>query len=312
MVSRDSLGRALRIQITVIFSILLVSGILAGVTLLGGGSVVDTAAAYHDHPEDASATFLPDSAEDRQPGATETTFNIWAGQGLDYKADWLLVESPGLDWSDCSTGDLTAEGIKWRGQEEYDRPPSGDDTQTRTDESIVQYSKAPDYRSEGIAVNWYDDEDIGGDAPRFNSTDEIVVQYADCFNNPEEPGWYQMNVKYNGTDLDTNERVKIEYKTHYYGICECEDRAEAEEVLGPPPSRQNGDATPTPTAADGDGGDDPTPTPTAADGDGGDGGSDGDQTATDESTPGSGAGFGIVVAVLAVLGAALLAGRPDW
>jgi len=326
MVSRGSLGQALRIQITVIFSILLVSGILAGVTLLGAGSVVGTAAAYHDHPEDASATFLPDSAEDRQPGATETTFNIWAGQGLDYKADWLLVESPGLDWSDCSTGDLTAEGIKWRGQEEFDRPPSGDDTQTRTDESIVQYSKAPDYRSEGIAVNWYADEDLGGDAPRFNSTDEIVVQYQDCFNNPDEPGWYQMNVKYNGTDLDTNERVKIEYKTHYYGICECEDRAEAEEVLGPPPSRQSDDATPTPTAADGDGGDDPTATPTATDGDGGDdptatptatdgdggdGGSGGDQTATDESTPGDGAGFGIVVAVLAVLGAALLAGRPD-
>ena len=47
----------------------------------------------------------------------------------------------------------------------------------RTDESVVQYSKAPDYRSEGVAVNWYADKDLGGDAPRFNSTDEIVVQY---------------------------------------------------------------------------------------------------------------------------------------
>ena len=115
--------------------------------------------------------------EDRQLGATATTFDVWAGQGLNYKADWLLVESLGLDWSDCSTGDLTAESIKWRGQEEFDRPPSGDDTQMRTDESVVQYSKAPDYRSEGIAVNWYADKDLGGDAPRFNSTDEIVVQY---------------------------------------------------------------------------------------------------------------------------------------
>ena len=324
MVSRDSLGQALRIQITIILSILLVSGILAGVTLLGPGSVVGTVAAYHDHPEDASATFLPDSAEDRQPGATETTFNIWVGQGLDYKADWVVVESPGLDWSDCSTGDLTAEGIKWRGVEEFNRPPSGDDTQTRTDESIVQYSKAPDYRSEGLAVNWYADEDLGGDAPRFNSTDEIVAQYQDCFNNPEERGWYQMNIKLNGTDLDTGDRVSIEFETHYYGICECEDRAEAEEVLGPPPSRQSDDATATvtATAADDDGGDDPTataadddggddPTATAADDDGGDGGSGGDQADTDDSTPGSGAGFGIVVAVLAVLGAALLAGRPD-
>lgn len=311
----------------VVFSLVLMITVVGSASLVSDGTgPIGTADAHHDPPSWSNATFLPVDPEDRRPGATEVTYNIYGGQGIDYIADFLKVESPGPDWSECSTGDLNAEGIRWEGQRKHDRPPSGDDTSTRSDESIVQYSKSPQYRDDGIWVEWYADEDIGGDAPRFNATDEIVVQYSDCFINPDEVGWYQMYIFVNGTDKETGEYVENEYNSHYFAICEnCSNRAEAEEELGPPPGQGTDDdteATPTPTPEGPTATPTPTPvedtatatataadtaTPVDAEAD--------TATPTDEDdggmgpTPGDGPGFGSVVAVTALLGAALLARR---
>jgi PGF-CTERM protein len=200
------------------------------------------------------------------------------------------------------------------------------------------------FKKHKIEVEFYSEEDFGGDPTYINPEDAIVsVQGAGssggpCFTMPTGPGWYQVNGMIRGTTHD-GEGVEIESKSHYFPICEgCHDEATAREKLGRPPSQRDdgsddeettptptATATPTPTESD-ETDETPTPTETATptptddggeageedDDDGATGADDSDSTGGDDEltpTPGDGPGFTGFAALLALLAAALLAHR---
>jgi PGF-CTERM protein len=88
----------------------------------------------------------------------------------------------------------------------------------------------------------------------INPEDQIVAGVEDCYKNPDEPGWYQWYGYSNGTGPEGETR-RTELTTHYFPICNCSNESAAREQLGPPPSEQDGSATPTATPTT------PTPTP---------------------------------------------------
>ena len=334
-----------------IVSIALVVSLAAAGAALGAGTV------GANHPDDA-----PDLSEyadfrvnfpfatDHYPGdQNEENGSIeYFASGADAFAqqdaeegvfiDWIVVhaEYEGEDWIDysaCSTDNTKAFGI--------DR--GNNNSGTNYDEGLVQKQKRVWFRDDGIVINFYNWEDLGGDPPYMAPEDAIVAAQGagsaggPCLTLTNEPGWYRIAAFMNGTVADNGrneepsgdaKRVSLELNSNnYLYVCECDSREEAEEELGPPPGSgsptptatpstptETGTATATPTSTDADpgstetpGSGTPTATPTDADGPG-DGDID-DDTEDRTPTPGGGPGFGPVVALIALLGAALLAMR---
>lgn len=244
-----------------------------------GNSPIGTAEAYHEPGAWSNLTVWAVGPNDRDPGKKDATYNWYMGIGLNHTGDTMILTSEGMQFQQCTTPDLRAEGIARKGQRRYVRPPMGDDTTTETNESIVTYREESKLTKDGIWVDWYDEEDLGGEAPKFKASDEIVVSFDSCLINADDPGWYQMNIYFNGTSPD-GEYVETQHDSHYYAVCDCESRQEAVEVLGPPPSQQDetptedpgtatstlteepGTATSTPTPTEEPGTATPTPTPT--------------------------------------------------
>lgn len=100
---------------------------------------------------------------------------------------------------------------------------------------------------EKTVVVWYDREDAAGDPPRVEHGDRFVAAQGECWVNPAEPGWYRWasasSTEYeNGTDRT---QTHPDF-SHWFWICDCENEQEAREKLGPPPHERD-DSTPTPT-----------------------------------------------------------------
>ena len=105
-----------------------------------------------------------------------------------------------------------------------------------------------DFWNEGEAAGGFGDNSVN-----LYQEDEIVSKYTDCFNAPEEPGWYRYYGGANGTTDgdpedseggdwrgedwygDEDDEVAGAY-SHWWWVCECEDQEEAEETLGTPPN----------------------------------------------------------------------------
>jgi len=104
-----------------------------------------------------------------------------------------------------------------------------------------------DFWNEGEAAGGFGDNSVN-----VYEEDEIVAKYTDCYNAPEEPGWYRFYGSLNGTtDGDPEDSDGGDWRTeswfgddddeigatysHWWWVCECEDTEEAVETLGTPP-----------------------------------------------------------------------------
>jgi PGF-CTERM protein len=170
----------------------------------------------------------------------------WDGSRGLQEIDNYKITTQDTRFQDCSPDDARAFGI--------DR--NNDDPGTGTDEPLLRHMKSYSVDGRVIAVEIYDDSDLGG-APTFlNDTDETVAQLANCVVTPSEPGWYQFKGYVNGTNYAGNYQEVLIY-TEYFYICDCDSEAEAEERLGPRPhsgsdtgSGLTDDSTATATATD--------------------------------------------------------------
>jgi len=171
----------------------------------------------------------------------------WGGSEGLREIDNYKITTQDTRFQDCSPDDARAFGI------DRDNDAQG----TETDEPLLRHLK--DYSVDGriIAVEIYEEEDLGGDPTFLNDTDETVAQLANCVVTPSEPGWYQFKGYVNGTNYAGEYQEVLLYSEYFY-ICDCDSEAEAEEQLGPKPYSESdtdsgsadGGSTATPTATD--------------------------------------------------------------
>jgi PGF-CTERM protein len=304
------------------------------------------AAANHDSDLNYTVT-LPSDSDHRPGDQNEQNASIQhRAVGADALAavapngfetfDYLEIGNPAIDFSGCSSSNTAVLGI--------DR--GNNNTGTRVDTDLLKSLKQSTFTEDAIKVDFYEEEDFGGDPTYLNPEDAIVAVQGEgssggpCYTMPSDPGWYQITGILEGTTSD-GEAVTVEGGSHYFPICEgCGDEETAREKLGPPPSQEGGSdaatatptpepvddtatptptpepaddtATPTPTPEPVDDTATPTPTPEPADDSGSESnGDNGGSAANDPGTPtpGAGPGFGPAIAVLALLASALLVNR---
>lgn len=272
-----------RTLITAVMALTIVAAVAlaAGV---GGVAARSTAASPHDNGVGANYTVVLPNEADHYPGEQggkasiqhlstgEKVFENNGAKGLK-TLEFIVISSPSIDFSSCTTENTRAFGV--------DR--GNDDGGTTTDESLLKHRENSKFMENKIVVDFFDDESIAGESTHLNKSDQIVAVQADCYIMPQEPGWYQVNARINGTAYNGEHIDEPGITSHYFYICDCSDEQEAREKLGPPPSEESsGDsgssstATATPTAED-DGGDaESTATATPADS----GSEESDETAT--------------------------------
>lgn len=231
-----------RTQSTSVALTMLVVLAAAGVGLVAAtGSV----AANHDSP--ANYTVVLPQQEGHYPHDSADT-SIWhlastneafegtsSPQGFE-EADVLVIESQAIDFSNCGTSNTAAFGLD-RGD---------DDPGTKTDQGLLQHREDSSFNDHSIVVKFFDEGDIAGSPVSINASDQIVAVQEECYNMPNEPGWYQIFGTLNGTGYDGSS-FEIDVNSHYYYICECDSEQEARQTLGPPPSESGGEPTATAT-----------------------------------------------------------------
>ena len=329
----------------------IVAALAFAAVAIGGVAVADSApsAEPHDNGIGTNYTVNLPNEQSHQPGASNADIQHFSApdglfqdtsspKGFE-RLDTLIIYNQDINFGTCSTEDTRAFGI--------DR--GNDNSGTETDDSLLQHREDSSFNEHSIYVNFYGEDSIAGQPVSLNAEDQIVAVQDGCYGMPDEPGWYQINARingtgYNGNYIDSDDQGTI--RSHYFYICDCSNEQEAREKLGPPPSESGsdgesddgGDATPTDDSGDdgaGDGGaddggsdggdatttddgEDGTDTGTATttagdggDGDAGDGGGFDDDGASDTPSSGDGPGFGLVAALGGVLAAALLALRRN-
>jgi hypothetical protein len=256
------------IQTVAITTFVILSTFIGAVAL---PMAVGTADASHE-PK-ANYTFAP---KDHSPGLDDGAAEHYAvGIEKDMTAlHTIVVSSKEFDFSDCSAAKTTAFGI--------DR--GNDDPNTQTDESLLNKYSSISFQSNKIIVKFNKEEGLGSSTVGLKTNDQIVAAGENCYDNPDKKGWYQVNGMLNGsTNDDSKTDYEISVKTHYIYVCDCENRQEAVNKLGPPPSESgdggSGGSTSTST---------PTASPTASSG----GGSGGGSTSTSTATPTASSGGG--------------------
>jgi PGF-CTERM protein len=176
---------------------------------------------------------------DRSPGATNVKYGQivvgQAGVDLETLGKTVSVYEEG-SYANCGPADAEVFGI--------DRGNTHDGYQA--DENLQENVKRFSASEDRLEVE-YNGEDDFGPSTYFDDGDAFV-SVAQCLDNPDEPGWYQLSGRTTGVTED-GERVTYGAKSHYFWICDCEDEAEAREQLGPPPSEP--EPTPTPEATEG-------------------------------------------------------------
>ncbi|PSP99248.1 hypothetical protein BRC89_04805 [Halobacteriales archaeon QS_4_70_19] len=276
----------------------IVAALAFAAVAIGGVAVADSApsAEPHDNGIGTNYTVNLPNEQSHQPGASNADIQHFSApdglfqdtsspKGFE-RLDTLIIYNQDINFGTCSTEDTRAFGI--------DR--GNDNSGTETDDSLLQHREDSSFNEHSIYVNFYGEDSIAGQPVSLNAEDQIVAVQDGCYGMPDEPGWYQINARingtgYNGNYIDSDDQGTI--RSHYFYICDCSNEQEAREKLGPPPSESGsdgesddgGDATATPTddsSDDGgsDDGGDATPTDDSGDDGAGDGG---DTTPTDDS-----------------------------
>jgi len=238
------------------FRTVVVAVALAVTLSVAGGASVLVVGANHG-AEDADYTVEPMS--DRSPGATDVRYGqvVVAQAGIDFETleEMRAVYDEG-SWASCGADDGEEFGI--------DRGNTNDGYET--DESLEEKTKTFSTGEDVFRVEFNGEDDFGPST--YLDDGDAVISVAVCIDNPDEPGWYQIEGSMTGVTED-GERVTQGGQSHYFWICDCEDESEAREELGPPPSEPE-----------------PTETPASSD-DGGEGTDDTPEDDTETSTEGS-------------------------
>lgn len=308
----------------------LVGVTLALFVLLSVAGPVGTAAAPHGAA--ANFTALPATLDDREPGISDASYKTWTKppQDAEFRGFKYLSYSV-LRWEAGTLGNCGPTDNEVFGIDRGD-----DDPGTEVDDSAQDNIEGFHSTEDKVVADFIDPEDPVGETIHLNVTDEFISSVTDCRGNPEQAGWYQYTGTINGTNWD-GEHVERTTTSHYFWICECTSEAEARERLGPPPSEGGETATATPTdtptpgpettrsggqtatetsSTDGTPTTSPTttptgtPTPTTATPTDRPGAETPTPTATAAAwaanTPSQGPGFGVLAALAAVVGLALL------
>lgn len=249
--------------------VVLLAVFVFAVTFTGGAladSHTESESPHYGPDENGNATFEFLTQRDHYPGTQDAEVrytmkggdvfaDVGASDGI--AADRFVVETDALDHSDCTTENVAQFGI--------DRDDDGSHGQVDVD--LLQHTKRTYYFDDGVAVEFYEYEDFGGDPPVIESEDRIVLELSDaaadgaCADTTSETGWYSAETFLNGTGPENSESADerygftIESEANY--ICRCDNETEAKEKLGPRPTPT---PTPTPTETPTS---TPTPTPTA-------------------------------------------------
>lgn len=303
------------------------------VALLVAAAVGAVPTGSANHGSSANYTVEP---VDHSPGATGVSYKQFAVADTHVEnIDYLVGRFSAGSFGSCGSTNSETFGI--------DR--DDDARGTQTDEDLRPHVESARTTEHTFIADMYDSDDPVGTTTHIDVGDQFVSHTTDCFENPDEPGWYQMYSKINGTT--DGEHIRNDGSSHYFYICECDSEAEARERLGPPPGEEasrtqtptpspsrTATTEPTPTRtppAEGTPFPSPTPTPspdatpvatgtgtgrpTAGEPAGDGGGATPDATATPESwddyypktpTVARAPGFGPGLALAAVLGAVLL------
>ncbi|MEF8915417.1 PGF-CTERM sorting domain-containing protein [Natronomonas sp.] len=309
-----------------VLTALLVASVAVGTVALFGG----TATASHG-PDAANFTVEP---MDWSPGATDVKYGqiVVAEGGTDLEKTTAVYEAG--SWANCGSDDGEILGIdRGNTHEGYE-----------TDESLKNNVKRFSAGEDVFELEFNGEDDFGA-STRFDDGDAFV-SVAQCIDNPDEPGWYQITGSTTGVTPD-GERITFSSDSHYFWIGDFENEAEAREELGPPPSEPQETPTPTPDSGDDgeSGSDSDSHSESGADSNDGNEDSDGEATTTPTATaaetatlaigpetetveptptptaadwegqvvqtptPGDGPGFGPLVALLSILAAALFVRR---
>lgn len=235
------------VRIVISVAILVFAAVGVTVVTLGVGQVT----AGHDSP--GNWTVVPG---DPEPGADRVSYKHFAvgqaawddsyqGKGLQ-KVDYMVLTWEAGSFAECTLFNAEAFG--------FDR--GNDDPGTETDDFAGAYIEDFNMGEDKMWMDFYEEDDAGS-ATHFDRHDQFIAHQTDCYQNPDEAGWYRVFGWMNGTDYN-GVHSRAELFSHYFYICECDSREEARETIGPPPSESTPTmtATPSPTPT-------PTPTPTA-------------------------------------------------
>jgi PGF-CTERM protein len=234
-----STTRTLAVGVTTVAVAFLLFGAVGALTDDG---VASAAHESGDHPDWVHHENHTVQLTSHQPGE-KSGLQVWAsipeggayGNGLqEYSvaanyAPPAFTGGMGADEVPCSRENLKVGGVD-RGAN-----LSG----TGIDESVISNIKnywieKTDDGELYIMVETYSQNDMGGEHLELKYTDQVVIVTDECFTNPEQTGWYRIGSYSNGTTYD-GEYIEAAGYSHYFHICDCEDREAAIEKLGPPP-----------------------------------------------------------------------------
>lgn len=202
---------------------------MVGVVPVSGttGSVATGDAARH-----GATTNFTVTVSDHTPGKQGTTMSAYAA-GLQADFDvWgnLTVMLPAAQGSTCQISSARAAGVD----------ENNDDPGTTTDKSFVgRYSENKKGNNDAgqnfTSYNFYAKDSFAGNSISLRSDDQIVARLANCWKNPDSPGWYRWNGYVNGTTPDGSYAETNAY-SHWYYICDCQSYDQAVNTLGSPPT----------------------------------------------------------------------------
>lgn len=179
------------------------------------------------HGAEANYTVIP---EDRQPGMDNATYTQYAisPRHVDYLDYIAATWHPG-GFTGCGPGNTEVFGI--------DRGNNNDGRQV--DEDLRQYVEETHVGEDRFKADFYEKDDAVGSSTHLAKGDQFVGYVKNCFDNPDEAGWYQIRSSVGGwTENDTY--IQRNTSSHYFAVCDCKNEQEARRKLGPPPSEQGG------------------------------------------------------------------------
>jgi len=192
--------------------------LLVLVSAVGATALPAVGASASPHGAQADFEVVP---VDRQPGLADATYKQFSISPLDIEyLDFIEARWKEGGFAGCGPSNSEAFGI--------DR--GNDDPGTSTDEGLTQYVKSSTVNEDVFRAEFYDQGDAFGTSTNLNEGDEFVSFTKNCFDNPAEPGWYQISASLAGTKPDGT-YVEETTTSHYFAVCDCASREEAVETL---------------------------------------------------------------------------------
>jgi hypothetical protein len=170
------------------------AGVALGLIALVGIALSGAVLADHTTSEGNYTVEPHDSPLDRNPGATNATYHNWVRINGSVMPDAFEVSYDDGNLSTCTESDLRPFGI--------DR--DGDDDGTTVDEDLSNRIEVVEADADRIRVAFLTSQEA---TVTLSADDELVAAFADCVDNPDEAGWYQLVARVKDARSDTTYRL---------------------------------------------------------------------------------------------------------